>query len=65
MILSDREIIAALARDAIRIKPDPTLDPAVWSGMRICQLIFEWVDGTPDKGYAGRFAVQGPESKAT
>jgi dCTP deaminase len=32
------------------------LDP----GMPICQLIFEWVDGTPEKGYAGRFAVQGP-----
>src|SRR5204862_1089032 len=24
-------------------------------GMPICQLIFEWVDGTPDKGYAGQF----------
>jgi dCTP deaminase len=30
-------------------------------GMPICQLIFEWVDGTPEKGYAGQFAVQGPE----
>src|SRR5262249_50894676 len=30
-------------------------------GMPICQLIFEWVDGTPEKGYAGRFALQGPE----
>lgn len=30
-------------------------------GMPICQLIVEWVDGTPEKGYAGRFAVQGPE----
>jgi dCTP deaminase len=29
-------------------------------GMPICQLIFEWVDGTPEKGYAGRFAIQGP-----
>jgi len=29
-------------------------------GMPICQLIFEWVDGTPEKGYAGRFNLQGP-----
>lgn len=32
-------------------------------GMPICQLIFEWVDGTPEKGYAGRFRLQGPELK--
>ena len=31
-------------------------------GMPICQLIFEWVDGTPEKGYAGRFNLQGPEA---
>jgi dCTP deaminase len=31
MILSDREIRAALARQAIRITPDPTLDPSLWS----------------------------------
>ncbi|HXY34612.1 MAG TPA: hypothetical protein VEI07_10320 [Planctomycetaceae bacterium] len=29
-------------------------------GMPICQLIFEIVDGTPEKGYEGRFNVQGP-----
>lgn len=29
-------------------------------GMSICQLIFEIVDGTPEKGYEGRFAIQGP-----
>ena len=29
-------------------------------GMKICQLIFEWVDGTPEQGYVGQFAVQGP-----
>ncbi len=29
-------------------------------GMRICQLIFEEVHGTPQKGYAGMFAGQGP-----
>ena len=29
-------------------------------GMPICQLIFEIVDGTPEKGYEGRFSVQGP-----
>lgn len=28
--------------------------------MKICQLIFETVDATPDMGYSGRFAVQGP-----
>ncbi len=30
------------------------------AGMRICQLIFELVDGTPEQGYSGRFSVQGP-----
>lgn len=30
-------------------------------GIRICQLIFELVDGTPDKGYEGQFASQGPQ----
>lgn len=29
-------------------------------GMRVCQLIFEEVHGTPEKGYAGRFTDQGP-----
>jgi dCTP deaminase len=29
-------------------------------GMRICQLIFEWVDGTPEQGYSGQFTFQGP-----
>jgi dCTP deaminase len=32
------------------------LDP----GLPICQLIFEEVHGTPEKGYTGRFAIQGP-----
>ena len=31
-------------------------------GMRICQIIFETVDGTPEKGYEGRFSIQGPAS---
>lgn len=30
-------------------------------GLSICQLIFEWVDGTPEQGYSGQFSVQGPE----
>jgi dCTP deaminase len=30
--------------------------------MRICQLILEQVDGTPEQGYAGQFAIQGPAS---
>jgi len=29
-------------------------------GMRICQLIFEEVHGTPEKGYGGQFSMQGP-----
>lgn len=29
-------------------------------GMRVCQLIFEEVHGTPQKGYTGRFTDQGP-----
>jgi hypothetical protein len=31
-------------------------------GMKTCQLILEWVDGTPEQGYGGQFTVQGPES---
>ncbi|HYT93892.1 MAG TPA: hypothetical protein VEL76_34555 [Gemmataceae bacterium] len=31
-------------------------------GMPICQLIFEEVHGTPEKGYAGQFTVQGPHT---
>lgn len=30
------------------------------TGMRICQLIFELVDGTPELSYEGRFSIQGP-----
>ena len=33
-------------------------------GMRICQLIFEEVHGTPDEGYTGNFAIQGPPPAA-
>jgi dCTP deaminase len=36
------------------------LDIKLMEGMRICQLIFEVVDGTPEKGYEGKFTVQGP-----
>ncbi len=36
------------------------LDIRLEVGMRICQLIFELVDGTPEKGYEGRFSIQGP-----
>jgi dCTP deaminase len=32
------------------------------AGMPICQLIFEEVHGTPEKGYAGMFAEQGPQT---
>jgi dCTP deaminase len=34
------------------------------TGMRICQLIFETVDATPEMGYEGRFSVQGPQAQA-
>jgi dCTP deaminase len=30
--------------------------------MLICQMIFEYVDGTPEQGYSGRFAIQGPSA---
>lgn len=36
------------------------LDVKLAEGMPICQLILELVDGTPEKGYEGRFSVQGP-----
>ncbi len=36
------------------------LDVETRSRKPICQLIFEIVDGTPEKGYAGRFSIQGP-----
>jgi dCTP deaminase len=32
------------------------------TGMKICQLIFETVDGTPEMSYEGRFSVQGPQA---
>jgi len=34
-------------------------------GMRICQLIFEEVYGTPKKGYDGIFAMQVPPRVAS
>ena len=36
------------------------LDVRLCANMPICQLIFEWVDGTPERGSEGRFKVQGP-----
>jgi len=36
------------------------LDVKLAAGMLICQLIVEVVDGTPEKGYEGKFSVQGP-----
>jgi dCTP deaminase len=36
------------------------LDVKLVEGMAICQLIFETVDGTPEKGYEGKFSIQGP-----
>jgi len=37
------------------------LDIKLVPGMPICQLIVELVDGTPEKGYDGRFSIQGPK----
>ena len=51
MILSDREIW--------NTGPLPIVLKA---GLRICQLIFEQVDGTPEQGYTGQFATQSPVS---
>jgi dCTP deaminase len=34
----------------------------VMRGMRMCQLIFEEVHGTPESGYTGQFVVQGPDA---
>jgi dCTP deaminase len=36
------------------------LDIKLEERMPICQLIFEIVDGTPEKGYEGKFSIQGP-----
>ncbi|MGA2065227.1 MAG: dCTP deaminase [Thermoguttaceae bacterium] len=36
------------------------LDIKLMEGMPICQIIFEAVDGTPEKGYEGIFSIQGP-----
>jgi dCTP deaminase len=41
------------------------LDVKLEEGMPICQLIFEIVDGTPEKGYEGRFSIQGPGTTPT
>ena len=35
MILSDREIRAALERDGVRITPDPREDESVWSSTAV------------------------------
>ena len=37
-----------------------SLDIKLEEGMPICQIIFEFVDGTLEKGYEGRFLLQGP-----
>ena len=36
------------------------LDIRLLEGMPICQVIIELMDGTPEKGYDGRFSQQGP-----
>ena len=36
------------------------LDIKLQAEKPVCQPIFEIVDGTPEKGYQGRFSVQGP-----
>jgi hypothetical protein len=55
MILSDREIQAALVREAVVITPTPTAE--AWSSTAV-----DLTHGTPDKGYQGIFTHQGPQS---
>jgi dCTP deaminase len=40
------------------------LDVKLEAEKPVCQLIFEIVDGTPEKGYEGRFSIQGPSTPA-
>lgn len=40
------------------------LEIALTKGMRICQLVFEEVHGTPAEGYSGTFRDQGPPEPA-
>src|SRR5262249_42366302 len=38
------------------------LDIRLEVGMPVCKLILETVDGTREKGYEGRFSLQGPRT---
>lgn len=68
MILSDREIRAALARSALRITHDPPAE--AWSStaldLRLAKDLLIWkapsMGGveTPERGYQGKFSIQGP-----
>jgi dCTP deaminase len=63
MILSDRDDVdypgSPLQLEMWNVGP---LDVKLVEGMAICHLIFETVDGTPEKGYEGRFSFQGAAS---
>ena len=50
MILCDREV-----------RNTGTLTLVLEPGIRICQPIFEVVDGTPEIGYGGQFNAEGRE----
>lgn len=42
-----------------------TLRIRLTKGLAICQIIFEYVDGTPEDSYSGQHAVQGPAATAS
>ena len=48
--------------EVFNIGPIPVL---LKKGMPVCQLIFEVVDGTPEKGYSGQFSIQGAAGALT
>jgi dCTP deaminase len=39
-----------------------TISVKLVPGMKVCQLIFEEVHGTPQKGYSGQFSAQQPQN---
>jgi dCTP deaminase len=67
MILCDREIRAALARRAITITPDPTLDPSLWSStaldLHLGDRISRWDFSRP--GAPATFSPADPDHDLT
>lgn len=44
----------------LEIKNNGQLSIQLTKGMAICQIVFEEVHGTPERGYQGQFQTQGP-----